>query len=80
MMPLDAALADLRSQHTQLIDALEPMTDADLQAPYRHFLPTEPGEGDGPPGDGGDLQQFGQSLLGTPAVDTGAGGPATATR
>jgi hypothetical protein len=29
--------------------ALQPLTDVDLQQPYRHYLPAEPGEGDGPP-------------------------------
>ncbi|MCB0189193.1 MAG: hypothetical protein KDE31_33215, partial [Caldilineaceae bacterium] len=29
--------------------ALAPLTDEDLQKPYRHYLPDEPGEGDGPP-------------------------------
>jgi hypothetical protein len=48
-IPLEAALADLRTLHHQLIAALKPLTDADLQASYRHYLPVEPGEGDGPP-------------------------------
>jgi hypothetical protein len=48
-MPLDEALATLRNLHYDLVGALEPLTDADLQLPYRHYLPAEPGEGDGPP-------------------------------
>ena len=42
-------LTQFREVHGQLLRLLEPMTDADLQNNYRHFLPDEPGEGDGPP-------------------------------
>jgi hypothetical protein len=48
-LPLGETLAELRSTHQQLLKVLEPLTDADLQRPYRHYLPEEPGEGDGPP-------------------------------
>ncbi|MGQ0603195.1 MAG: DinB family protein [Anaerolineales bacterium] len=48
-LPLTTALAQFRAVHQQLLHALEPLTDADLQLPYRHYLPDEPGEGDGPP-------------------------------
>lgn len=47
-LPLRDALAQLRDVHQQLLKLLEPLTDADLQKPYRHYLPDEPGEGDGP--------------------------------
>src|SRR5512134_416247 len=45
---LPEVLAQLRDVHRQMLELLQPMTDADLQLPYRHFLPDEPGEGDGP--------------------------------
>jgi hypothetical protein len=48
-IPLVEALAQFRSTHRQLLAALQPLTDRDLQEPYRHYLPDEPGEGDGPP-------------------------------
>lgn len=47
--PLIEVLADFREVHRQLLAALEPITDSELMLPYRHFLPNEPGEGDGPP-------------------------------
>jgi uncharacterized protein (TIGR03083 family) len=47
-LPLAEALAQLRQTHQQLLTLLEPLTDQDLQQPYRHYLPDEPGEGDGP--------------------------------
>ena len=48
-LPLATALTQFRSVHQQLLQLLQPLTDADLQKPYRHYLPDEPGEGDGPP-------------------------------
>ncbi len=48
-LSLEEALAQLRALQPTLLAALEPLTDADLQKPYRHYLPDEPGEGDGPP-------------------------------
>ena len=42
-------LAQFRSTHQQLLKVLQPLTDSDLQKLYRHYLPEEPGEGDGPP-------------------------------
>ena len=48
-LPLAEALAQFRQTHQQLMTLLEPLSDQDLQQPYRHFLPDEPGEGDGPP-------------------------------
>ena len=47
--PLDAVLRDLRSVHQQLRDRIASMSDADLQQPYSHFLPDEPGQDDGRP-------------------------------
>ena len=48
-VPLSEALAELRNVHGQLKRLLQPLTDADLQKPYSHYLPDEPGEGEGPP-------------------------------
>jgi len=48
-LPLSETLAQFRSTHQKLLKLLEPLTDVDLQKPYRHYLPEEPGEGDGPP-------------------------------
>lgn len=45
----DAALAELRAVHTELLAELTPLNDAALQRRYRDYLPDEPGEGDGPP-------------------------------
>lgn len=47
---LATVIDNFREVHGQLLRALEPITDAELLLPYRHFLPDEPGEGDGPPG------------------------------
>jgi hypothetical protein len=48
-MSLSQALAELRNTHAQLLALLEPLTDDDLSRRYRHYLPDEPGDGDGPP-------------------------------
>ncbi|MFN8439651.1 MAG: ClbS/DfsB family four-helix bundle protein [Caldilineaceae bacterium] len=48
--PLLEVTANFHQVHHQLMRALEQVTDAELLLPYRHFLPDEPGEGDGPPG------------------------------
>ena len=48
-LSLSETLAQLRNTHQQLLKVLQPLTDADLQKPYHHYLPEEPGEGDGPP-------------------------------
>lgn len=47
--PLADAFVQFRSTHEQLFVLLESLSDADLQKSYRHYLPDEPGEGDGPP-------------------------------
>ena len=49
-LTLPEVLADFRVVHSQLLTALQPLTDSELMLPYRHFLPDEPGEGEGPPG------------------------------
>ena len=43
------SLALLREVHAQLMAMLQPLSDEDLLQTYRHFLPDEEGEGDGPP-------------------------------
>lgn len=43
------AFEQFRTVHQHLVALLQPLTDADLQNPYRSYLPDEPGEGDGPP-------------------------------
>jgi hypothetical protein len=48
-VPLSEVLAQLRQTHQQLLAALQPLSDADLRLPYRHYLPDEPADGDGPP-------------------------------
>ncbi|MEZ4615423.1 MAG: DinB family protein [Caldilineaceae bacterium] len=48
-LSLEDAMAQLHALQPALLAALEPLTDDDLQKPYRHYLPDEPGEGDGPP-------------------------------
>ena len=48
-LPLVEALAQFRDVHQQLLTLLSSLTEADLQKPYRHYLPDEPGDGDGPP-------------------------------
>jgi hypothetical protein len=47
-IPLAAAKAQLEDMTQQLVSLLQPLSDADLQKPYRAYLPDEPGEGDGP--------------------------------
>jgi hypothetical protein len=46
-MSSDEARAQLRDVHKQVMDLLQPLTDEDLQKPYRDYLPNEPGEDDG---------------------------------
>ena len=48
-LPLVEALAQFRDVHQQLLRLLASLTDADLQKPYRHYLPDEPRDGEGPP-------------------------------
>jgi hypothetical protein len=48
-LPVEQALAWLRSTHAQLLALVEGLSDADLARPYRFYLPDEPGEGDGRP-------------------------------
>ena len=48
-LSLTEVIKQLRSTHRQLITLLQPLTDDDLNKRYRHYLPDEPGEDDGPP-------------------------------
>jgi hypothetical protein len=43
-MSLAEAMAQLRDVHRQLMQLLQPLTDADLQKPYRAYLPDELGD------------------------------------
>lgn len=60
------ALAQLRAVHAQLLEQLQPLTDADLQQPYQHYLPHEPGDyGDAPAMNvvyGNSAHHFGEHL------------------
>jgi hypothetical protein len=44
-LPLTDVLAQFRNVHSQLLNLMQPLSDADLQKPYRHYLPNEPGDG-----------------------------------
>ncbi|HYP39486.1 MAG TPA: ClbS/DfsB family four-helix bundle protein [Chloroflexia bacterium] len=44
-LPLADALAQFQDVHSQLLNLLQPLSDADLQKPYRHYLPNEPSDG-----------------------------------
>lgn len=46
---LDETMTQLNGTHQQMLELLQGLTDEDLHRPYRHYLPDEPGEGNGPP-------------------------------
>lgn len=46
---LDATVEDLTATHTELVHILAGMTDDQLQLPYEHYLPDEPGDPDPSP-------------------------------
>ena len=46
--PLDEVRSAFESTHNKLLGLIKPLTDDDLQKPYVHYLPDEPGEGEGP--------------------------------
>jgi len=48
LSPAEARHA-LRDVHGQLLDLLQPLSDADLHKPYAHYLPNEPSADEGPP-------------------------------
>jgi hypothetical protein len=43
-MPLNEAMEQLHNVHQQLLQLLQPLTEADLRKPYREFLADEPGD------------------------------------
>ena len=45
----DQMQAQARVDHADVLRLLESLDDDQLGLPYRHFLPDEPGDGDGPP-------------------------------
>jgi hypothetical protein len=47
-LSLNDALAQFRDVHQSLMQLLEPLSDQDLHRRVRHYVPTDPGEGDGP--------------------------------
>jgi hypothetical protein len=46
---VDEVMNSFRTSHLQLLDVLDGLTDEDLQQPYSHYLPDEPGEESGDP-------------------------------
>jgi hypothetical protein len=48
-MPAPETMAELRNVHSQLMSLLDGLSDEDLQKPYSHYLPNEPGEPDSNP-------------------------------
>lgn len=46
--PLRPALEQFQATHQRLLQLLEPLTDADLQKPYRAYLPEEPDASEAP--------------------------------
>lgn len=48
-MSLTEVMEQLQTTHLQLTGMIQKLTDVELRQPYRHYLPDEPGEGDGPP-------------------------------
>ncbi|MAU10003.1 MAG: hypothetical protein CL607_09300 [Anaerolineaceae bacterium] len=47
--PLDHVRAQFLATHEELMGLITRLSDADLQLPYSHYLPEEPGEDDGSP-------------------------------
>jgi hypothetical protein len=47
--PLEEIRSDFEAVHDELMKLVAPLDDAVLQLPYTHYLPDEPGEGDGQP-------------------------------
>jgi hypothetical protein len=41
--------AQFQKTHSDLMQIIDTLSDDDLKKPYSHYLPDEPGEGDGPP-------------------------------
>lgn len=47
--PLDHVRAQFLATHEELMRLITGLSDADLQLPYSHYLPEEPGDDDGSP-------------------------------
>ncbi len=47
--PLEQVQARFQATHAELLHLIELLTDEDLNQPYAHYLPDEPGDGEGPP-------------------------------
>jgi hypothetical protein len=62
----DEARANLRAVHQALLAELAQLTDADLALPYRHYLPDEPRDDDGPTAEamvrGDTIDHYGEHL------------------
>jgi hypothetical protein len=60
------ARANLRAVHQALVDEVARLTDADLARPYRHYLPNEPRDDDGPTAEamvrGDTIDHYGEHL------------------
>ena len=78
VLPLTEVLAQFHRTHQQLLQLLQPLTDLDLQKLYRHYLPDEPGEGDGPPAidvvNGNSARHFAEHLAWIEALVNKASG------
>lgn len=46
---LEEIQSDFEAVHDELMKLVAPLDDAALQLPYIHYLPDEPGDGEGPP-------------------------------
>ncbi len=62
----DEALANLRAVHSDLVGRVLQLTDDDLALPYRHYLPDEPRDDDGPTAEamirGDTIDHYGEHL------------------
>lgn len=47
--PLNVVRTQFQATHEELCQIIESLTDEDINRPYTHYLPDEPGDGDGPP-------------------------------
>jgi hypothetical protein len=48
-VPLEQVRSESQRIHADYVKHIEARSEEELKLPYRHFLPDEPGEGDGPP-------------------------------
>ena len=47
--PLEQVRSEFQRVHADYVKQIEALSEDELKRPYRHFLPDEPGDGDGPP-------------------------------